>query len=142
MTTTHDLPTVAGWWRGTDLGWRERLGIAGESAADRAEDRRHLWSALRQSGCARGPRPQDREPEAVIDAAVAHIGTASSALALLPLEDALGLPDQPNLPGTTTEHPNWRRRMPQPASRMLDPPEVTARLSRLARARKNTPPPR
>ena len=26
MTGTHDTPTVAGWWRGTDIGWGERLG--------------------------------------------------------------------------------------------------------------------
>ncbi len=141
MTTTHDLPTVAGWWRGTDLAWRERLGISGESAADRAEDRRHLWSAFRQSHSAGGAPPQERDSAAVVDAAVAHIGTASSELALLPLEDALGLPDQPNLPGTTTEHPNWRRRMPHPAASTLDSPEVTTRLSRLAQGRKNTPPP-
>ena len=27
MTTTHDLPTVAGWWRGRDIDWRTELGM-------------------------------------------------------------------------------------------------------------------
>jgi 4-alpha-glucanotransferase len=28
------------------------------------------------------------------------------------MEDALGLKDQPNVPGTVDEHPNWRLRLP------------------------------
>jgi 4-alpha-glucanotransferase len=54
---------------------------------------------------------------------------------LLPLEDALARLEQPNLPGTLDEHPNWRRRLPGPADELLDPPEVSARLSALAEAR-------
>jgi 4-alpha-glucanotransferase len=31
---------------------------------------------------------------------------------ILPVEDLLGLEEQPNLPNTVDEHPNWRRRLP------------------------------
>ena len=46
-----------------------------------------------------------------------------------PPEDALGLRDQPNRPGTTTEYPNWRRRYPGDAGSMLDEETVAARLA-------------
>jgi 4-alpha-glucanotransferase len=54
---------------------------------------------------------------------------------MLPIEDALGLPEQPNLPGTIHEHPNWRRRMPQNVDTILDEPAVAARLAILNRSR-------
>ena len=30
---------------------------------------------------------------------------------MMQIEDALGEIEQPNLPGTTDQHPNWRRRL-------------------------------
>jgi 4-alpha-glucanotransferase len=36
---------------------------------------------------------------------------------LLPLEDALGIEQQANLPGTIDTHPNWSRRLPGTAKR-------------------------
>ena len=64
----------------------------------------------------------------MVDAALAHVGGAGCALAILPLEDALALPEQPNLPGTIDEHPNWRRRLPGDAATLLDAPDVARRL--------------
>jgi 4-alpha-glucanotransferase len=49
--------------------------------------------------------------------------------------DALARNEQPNLPGALNGHPNWRRRMPGPASSLLDPPDVAAGLAALAHAR-------
>src|SRR5262249_6748703 len=51
MTSTHDLPPVAGWWRGGDLDWRRKLhlfGASGEAAerAQRTASRRQLQQAL------------------------------------------------------------------------------------------------
>ena len=141
VTTTHDLPTVAGWWRGRDIAWRAELGLLGEGAdggaqqAERARDRAALWQAMRDSGAARGEPPPPEDGAPVADAAAAHIGRAACALALLPVEDALALPEQPNLPGTTEQHPNWRRRLPGPAATLLDEPGCAARLAALARAR-------
>ena len=53
----------------------------------------------------------------------------------LPVEDALGLQEQPNLPGTMDEHPNWRRRLPGNAADLLDAPGVAPRLAALNTAR-------
>lgn len=135
MTTTHDLPTVAGWWQGNDIAWRQRLGMAGDSAGQRDADRAELWAAFRQSGATDAPMPPAEDGTAAADAACAHLGRAASTLALLPVEDALALPEQPNLPGTQDEHPNWRRRLPGTAEELLTRPDVTARLAALAKAR-------
>ncbi len=136
MTTTHDLPTVAGWWSGRDLAWHEKLGreLPG-AAADRVRDRAALWAAFAESGAATGPAPTPEQPDSVVDAACRHIGGSACALALLPIEDALGLEEQPNLPGTIDEHPNWRRRLPATAATLLDQPRTKARLQALNTAR-------
>lgn len=137
MTGTHDLPTVAGWWAGQDLGWRHKLGLfmdathdANENAARHA-DRSGLWDAMLQSGAAQGAPPPPDAPGPVVDAAIRHIGTSSAALIVLPIEDALAQLDQPNLPGTLDTHPNWRRRHDGPAAQLLDDPAVAARLASL-----------
>ncbi|MBR0642249.1 4-alpha-glucanotransferase [Plastoroseomonas hellenica] len=138
MTTTHDLATIAGWWCGTDLAWRRRLaGDHGMEAAEasRAAGRRLLWNGFRASGAASGEAPPPEAPAAAVDAAVAHVGGAACRLAILPIEDALALAEQPNIPGTTTEHPNWRRRTPDDAASLLDAPDVAARIARFAAAR-------
>ena len=136
MTTTHDLPTVAGWWTGGDIAWQARIGRGNPAAiAERGRDRGALWSAFLASGAATGEAPAPDDPQPVVDAACAHLGTAACGLALLPIEDALGLVEQPNLPGTIDEHPNWRRRLPGPAADLLAGPRVAARLAALGRAR-------
>jgi 4-alpha-glucanotransferase len=141
MTTTHDLPTVAGWWQGRDITWRAELdrfpdaATAKREEARRGEERTALWTAFLESGAATGDQPGIEDTAAVVDAALAHVGGAGCALAILPLEDALGLEEQPNLPGTVEEHPNWRRRLPGDAATLLDDPEVARRLDRFQHAR-------
>jgi len=110
LTTTHDLPTLAGWWRGRDLEWRDRIAGHADKKAQRqrAADRRALWRALKASG-AKGPLP--RNAATFTDAAIAALGKAPSPLALVAVEDLTGAVEQPNIPGTIDEHPNWRRRL-------------------------------
>jgi 4-alpha-glucanotransferase len=143
MTTTHDLPTVAGWWRGRDIDWRAQLDLFGphsseaQQRAERIEDRSKLWAAFAYAGTTQGAdEPPADEAARVVDAAAAFIGRTPSPLALLPAEDALGLVEQPNIPGTVDEHPNWRRRLPGSADTLLDAPDVGARLAGLNRARR------
>jgi 4-alpha-glucanotransferase len=136
MTTTHDLPTVAGWWQGTDIAWRDELGMAGDDAAKREEDRAALWSAFQASGATQAPMPAIDNPGAAVDAACNHLGLAACTLALLPIEDALALAEQPNFPGTTDQHPNWRRRLTAPAEVLINEPEAAARLAAINKARR------
>ena len=142
MTSTHDLPTAAGWWAGRALEWRGRVGVLGDEANQqherelRVRDRSALWDAMRDSGAACSDQPAPDQSDAIANAAARHVGTSACDLVVLPMEDALALTEQPNLPGTLDEHPNWRRRLPGPASTLLDTPAVTARLAGLTDARK------
>ncbi len=139
VTTTHDLPTTAGWWSGRDIDWRQQLSLFGEHSSEGAErtarddDRGRLWQAFRESGIASGERPAaDRPP---IAEALRFVGATPAPLAIVPIEDALGFHEQPNLPGTTDEHPNWRMRLPAQVERLLDGDAIAARLAAFAEGR-------
>ncbi len=142
MTSTHDLATTAGWWSGRDIFWRHKIGLLADDDAvrreeqERARDRAMLWDAMRASGAAVGDQPAPDATGRATDAACAHVARAACGLAMLPLEDVLGRIEQPNLPGTLDEHPNWRRRMDGPAEALFDASEVAARLATVAEARK------
>ena len=135
MTATHDTATIEGWWRGCDIEARAALaqlppGRTGEDCArERAGERDMAWRAFVEARVADGAPPQADQPEKALDAAARFVAQTPAALAILPLEDALGLRDQPNLPGTTAEYPNWRRRYPGEAGSMLDAENVAARLA-------------
>ncbi len=139
MTSTHDLPTLAGWWSGTDLGWHEKLGHLTDVAAARAEraaDRTSIWQAFEHAGSAAGTCPAESDTASFADAACVHVGRSACELVMLPVEDALGLREQPNLPGTLHEHPNWQRRLPAEASVLLQTDGAAQRLRALDGARK------
>ncbi|MGR2739492.1 4-alpha-glucanotransferase [Billgrantia sp. Q4P2] len=144
-TSTHDLPTLAGWWAGRDIEWRSRFGLlaAGQDArseqAARREDRARLartLGLLDSHATASALEAADLETSKVLDACARQLGLTPSPLTLLPVEDALGLEEQANLPGTLDEHPNWRRRLPGDSERLLSSPEVSQRLAALAEARR------
>lgn len=141
MTSTHDLPTVAGWWRGRDLEWRSQLDLLDEgqtlddAGQQRDGDRRTLWNAFLHAGVAHGASPASLAGDLAVQAAAAFIGSTPCELALLPIEDALCLVEQPNIPGTVDTHPNWVRRLPGDAVELLESPGADAVLGALARAR-------
>jgi len=133
MTGTHDLATIAGWWSGRDIDWTWDLGRKSDAVdepadrAARADDRGALWSAF-DTG-AKQPLPDDTDP--VVDVAIAHVAGTPCALAIIPIEDLAGVIEQPNLPGTIDEHPNWRRRLPDTTEALLQRPAVAARIDAL-----------
>ncbi|MGE8360303.1 4-alpha-glucanotransferase [Pseudomonas sp.] len=137
-TTTHDLPSLRGWFAGHDIDWRVRAGHvqAEHLETDREERRRErtaLVSALVEHDQLQGA-PDDIE--ACVQGCIGYIGSTPAPLALLPLEDACGADQQPNLPGPGTEHPNWRRRYALPVRELLEQPLARQRLERLATARR------
>jgi 4-alpha-glucanotransferase len=132
MTTTHDLPTVAGWWRGADLDLRRGVGTVDESEiTQRPAERTALWQAFTDAGATQGAAPPADDPDPVVDAAVDFVAQGPGPLVMVPLEDIMGVAEQPNLPGTTDQHPNWRRRFPLPADEILRHPAAAKRLGRL-----------
>jgi 4-alpha-glucanotransferase len=136
MTTTHDLPTVAGWWSGADLTLRRGLGTVSEAEiTDRPKERAALWQAFTQANVATGDAPEPTDTDAVVDAAIGFVACAPGSLAIVPLEDIVGTTEQPNLPGTIDQHPNWRRRLKLPADQILNQPAAERRLRRLKEQR-------
>jgi 4-alpha-glucanotransferase len=80
-------------------------------------------------------REESHETDQVLDASVRFLGHTRAPLVLLPLEDALGIEQQANLPGTIDTHPNWSRRLPGYSEALLDDPDASRRLELLACAR-------
>ena len=122
VASTHDLPTLAGWWEGRDIAVRDALGLypseeeRGRRMRARAEDRMRLLRALDQAGIK--PPGVDIESAsapamtpALARAIHVYLAKTPAALVVAQLEDIAGMLDQVNLPGTTTEHPNWRRKL-------------------------------
>jgi 4-alpha-glucanotransferase len=137
MTSTHDLAPIAGWWIGNDLMWRARLRGEAQPTLQASEERRaecgRFWKAAVGADLAAGPAPgADHTPD-VVDAAIAYVAASPCALAIVPVEDLLGLCEAPNLPATIDEHPNWRRRLDLPIAEALVAPPVAARLATLNR---------
>ncbi len=136
MTTTHDLPTVAGWWSEHDLDLAAALGEdPSERRAIRARERTALWRAAARVGAAQGPEPPADAPGAAVDAALSFVAGAPCRLMIAPVEDLIGAVEQPNLPGTVEEHPNWRRRLPADADVLFADPDVRRRIARIAAER-------
>lgn len=137
-TSTHDLATLAGWWSGRDIDWRERLDLfspeapAARQRHTRNADRRALWQALRGLDASLPENEPEKPPIADMLAFTAH---TPSPLLMVPLEDLFGIVEQPNLPGTVDTHPNWRQRLPREAERMLADTDVQHRLRRIDQAR-------
>jgi len=137
MTGTHDTATVAGWWSGRDLDWADQLGRLPdgvdrtEAEATRDWDRGLLWATIGQGRS----RPSPADPAAAVDAAIRHVARTPAQLAIVPLEDLVGEAEQPNLPGTVADHPNWRRRMGAPTADLLADPAAQARTDALTDAR-------
>jgi 4-alpha-glucanotransferase len=100
---THDLSTYAGWRSFSDLALKRSLGIdPGESD----DARWHALAMLSETLRHHGIEAHD------LYAVVGFLSRSKSRLLTVSLEDLLGVIDQPNIPGTVNEHPNWRRRLP------------------------------
>jgi 4-alpha-glucanotransferase len=137
-TSTHDLPTLNGWWHGRDIDWNARLGMVDASGEiewrqHREREREGLRRALSQDP--QNFREESHETDQVLDASVRFLGHTRAPLVLLPLEDALGVEQQANLPGTIDTHPNWSRRLPGYSEVLLDGADAARRLELLACAR-------
>ena len=122
---THDLSTYAGWRSFGDLKLKRSLGIdPGESDDARWHALAMLDNALRHHGIEHN----------TLYAVTEFLARTKSRLMAIALEDLLGVLDQPNVPGTVDEHPNWRRRMPLAVDEIVSAIDV-ARLRKATRER-------
>ncbi|KRR00224.1 4-alpha-glucanotransferase [Bradyrhizobium valentinum] len=114
---THDLSTYAGWRSFGDLTLKRSLGIdPGES-----DDAR--WRALAMLDDVLRHHAIDRND---LYSVANFLARTKSRLLAISLEDLLDVVDQPNIPGTVDEHPNWRRRLPVLIEEMTSKVDVVA----------------
>jgi malto-oligosyltrehalose synthase/4-alpha-glucanotransferase len=136
--STHDLPTLSGYWRGQDLDLRATLGLFMSKAqrqsqvVARAEDRARLLVALEREALLPAGASVHQVANPVMTAEMAravhvYLARAPSRVMMVQLEDILGQVDQANLPGTRAEqHPNWRRKLTLDVEDWRDDPRVSA----------------
>jgi 4-alpha-glucanotransferase len=110
-TGTHDLPTMAGFWDGTDIDVRARLGLLPKDREEtersqRSQRRAQLTSAFDRAGLT----ASEREHSPIGHVANAFLSQTPGRLLMVQLEDVLGETEQLNVPATTDEYPNWRHR--------------------------------
>ncbi|HXX57037.1 MAG TPA: 4-alpha-glucanotransferase, partial [Thermodesulfovibrionales bacterium] len=119
--TTHDLPTLLGYWVGRDIEVKKLLGMYRdetqwrEQVEERERDRELIIAALKSSNILPDDYPSD--PAAITElspelclAVYRYLGLTPCKLVLASLDDITGTPDQQNMPGTVDEYPNWKRK--------------------------------
>lgn len=118
--STHDLPTLAGFWEGHDLELRTRLDlfpseeVRHRQIRQRAEDRRRLLltlerEALLPAGVTADPTSVPSLTPELERAIHVHLARTPCQLLMIQPEDVVGMTEQVNLPGTSDG--NWRRKI-------------------------------
>jgi 4-alpha-glucanotransferase len=131
--TTHDLPTIAGVWGGSDQAARIGLGLAPPGEDDPIRPRLlELAEPL-----ADGTRIDD-----VVVRTYERLGASPCLVLLGTLEDAVAMPERPNFPGTIDEWPNWRIPLPVTLDALAAHPLVQQVAATLAHGAAHPPPER
>jgi 4-alpha-glucanotransferase len=142
---SHDLATLRGWWEERDINLKEEKGLypsEGEirkQRHQRARERTHLTDALRKAGI---DLPKDFDANSPYSAALADavhefLARTKSGLAVAQLDDLTDERDQVNLPATTDQYPNWRRKQSLLLEQLATDPRVQALAKILSKARPN-----
>jgi 4-alpha-glucanotransferase len=118
--TTHDLPTIAGLWTGSDLQAQKEIGLSPNERGTR-----EILMRVRRLTAATLRTPLSTVVVRVHEA----LAAAPSRILTATLEDAMLVKERPNMPATTTEWPNWSLALPQPIESLEKSP-VAARIAR------------
>jgi 4-alpha-glucanotransferase len=124
--STHDLPTLEGFWCGDDIALRQSLNLFPsaekyqEAVDARPGERQAVINVLLAIGAIdeamaasiNTANHPNALPEAIRHGVHRHLASTPARLQAVQLEDLLGVREQMNMPGTTTETPNWRRKLP------------------------------
>jgi 4-alpha-glucanotransferase len=148
VVTTHDLPTLHGWWSGHDIDLWEKLGAyadasVGEKArAERQAERERLMRALRLEKL----WPEEAgagvpEYSAEFSRAVhAYLAKSPTALVTVQIEDMIGMLEPVNVPGTSSEYSNWTRRVTSSAREIFARRDVQGLCANMVASRKMAAP--
>ena len=122
VATTHDLPTLAGYWDGVDIDTRSALGLFASHEvrqamwAERQGEKSRILVALKSEGLLPSWVSDDptytptMTPE-LVDSIHQYLARSPAWMVLANVEDIIGTRVQTNLPGTVDQHPNWCRKL-------------------------------
>jgi len=109
---THDTATFAGWWTGADIADKVDLGLADEHEAARERvERAATKEAVLALSPDFGPGSELADVERALIGVTAELAAGPAEVVLVALDDLAAEPVPHNVPGTTTERPNWQRRV-------------------------------
>lgn len=113
QANTHDLPTLVGFWQGRDIALQRGEGASRDAVrAERSRVQQLILDALRDQGLLDAGAADDLSPGELVIAVSRFLARSTSSLVLVSLDDVVLSVDPLNVPGTVTEYPNWRRRLP------------------------------
>jgi 4-alpha-glucanotransferase len=141
--TTHDLPTLAGFWQHADIEARREAGVLPDDASyhraveERMAEKQKMLDLLRELHLLPDWFPGDVRAVHELtgelhNAIVGFLAETPSQLFVLNQEDLFKDTEQQNLPGTTAESPNWRHKMKYKLEELGTP--ALAGYSRMFRA--------
>lgn len=134
---THDMYPFAAYWQAIDIPDREDVGLLNEesASAERAK-RAEAVARLVEFLSRRGFTPADESVDAVMDATLQFLGRSDASVVLMNVEDLWKETLPQNIPTTTHQRPNWRRRLKFAADRIATDSRFRNRLDVLDAARK------
>ena len=139
--STHDLPTLAGWWSGADIAEQMSLELfnldeAQRRIGERNAEKRTLAQALLVGGLIEvGPDYDAPLTDSFAGAVHAWLAGSASLLATAQIDDLAGEKIANNLPGTDKERPNWRHRLEKNVEELMASARARAIIAALAGAR-------
>jgi 4-alpha-glucanotransferase len=122
VVTTHDLPTLAGYWEGEDIETRAGLGLLSSDQArsamqaEREAEKAGILAALQSegllpSGLSDDPALTPTMTQELAWAIHRYLARTPAWMVLANVEDVIGTRVQTNVPGTVDQHPNWCRKL-------------------------------
>lgn len=126
VASNHDLPTVPAWWLSLDIELRDRLKLYPDAnevtyqAKLRQRDQTQLRRALEKEGLLR--KTLNPKADEWVPLVYAYLARSNSFAALVQLDDIAKELDPVNLPGSTNQYPNWRRKLSVPIEELLNHP--------------------
>lgn len=146
VATTHDLPTLRGYWESGDLTLGKTLGLYPDEELlsglydDREQAKQGLLTALHEHGCLpqRAGKKALRMPmSSILNRGLQrYIADSNSALLGLQPEDWLDMASPVNVPGTSDQYQNWRRKLAVSLEEMFADETVNRLIKDLDRRRK------
>jgi 4-alpha-glucanotransferase len=138
VAASHDLPTLRAWIAASDIALKGKLGLypdarlENDARLERTNDRRELLAAFSAHGLAADPvMPSDQ----FADAAHAFLARSAAAIAMVQIDDITAEMAPVNVPATSTQHPNWRRRLAMSLEDIAGDPHFQALTRMLTEAR-------